>query len=237
MTFSLRLALNASMIAIAAQGFPAFASDLSYTFLDFESVDSSIETSGSQTPVPGQTVSINIHDGDGIAIGGSMAIGRRFYMNGYYKSSIIDVDGVIANPLTTVAVRDNFDLVLANIGLGYIHPIGESLDWLAEVSYDASNYDFGSFAGENFDLEDSGAAVRTGFRWNPAPPFELFVFGKYSPVAKPALSTRDYDSGTTIDVGARWYFFEDLGVALNYESGDVDTTTISMRFSFGNLPW
>ena len=63
------------------------------------------------------------------------------------------------------------------------------------------------------------------------------MFGKYSPVAKALLSEGTFEKGTSEILGVRWYFFENLGVGIEYDSGDVDTTTISMRFSFGNLPW
>ena len=215
----------------------ASASDLSYTFLDFQRPKSTVGTSGVQTPVPGQTVRINAHGGEGIAMGGSVAIGRRFYAGGAYRSSVVGVTGVVSNPLVTVNVADTFDLVVTSLAFGYIKPIGDELDLVAELSYDSTNYDFGSFAGENFDLDDTGAGARVGLRWNPASPVELYGFARYSPVAKALLSQRATDSGGSVSVGVRWYFFENLGVGLEHESGDVDTTTISMRFSFGNLQW
>jgi hypothetical protein len=213
------------------------ASELSYTFLDFQRPEVSVDAFGVQSPVPGQTVQINALDGDGIAVAGSLKVGQRFYVGGSYKSSIVDVTGVISNSLVTLNVADTFDLVQTNLAFGYIHPIGDELDLIAELSYDSANYDFGSFAGENFDLDDSGAGGRIGLRWNPARPVELYLFGRYSPVAKPALSERTYEDGTSFSAGVRWYFFENLGAGIEYDSGDIDTTTISMRFSFGNLPW
>jgi hypothetical protein len=222
---------------LAAPSLTASASELSYTFLDFQRPQSTIDATGVQTPVPGQTVEINALDGEGIAVAGSLAVGQRFYVGGSYKSSVVDVTGVVSNPLVTVNVADTFDLVLSNLALGYVFEIGDELDLIAEISYDTANYDFGSFAGENFDLDDSGAGGRIGFRWNPALPVELYVFGRYSPVAKPVLSEGTYEQGSSVSAGIRWYFFENLGVGLEYDSGDIDTTTISMRFSFGNLPW
>jgi hypothetical protein len=216
---------------------PASASELSYTFLDFQRPKTSVGTSGAQTPVLGQTVRINAHGGEGIAMGGSVALGRRFYAGGAYSSSIVDVTGVVSNPLVTVNVADTFDLVATSLAFGYIRELGNELDLVAELSYDTANYDFGTFAGENFDLDDSGMGGRVGLRWNPTPPMELYGFAGFSPVAKAQLSERAYDAGGSTTVGLRWYFFENLGVGLEHESGDVDTTTISMRFSFGNLQW
>jgi hypothetical protein len=197
----------------------------------------SVDARGVQTPVPGQSVTINAFDGDGIAVGGSLAVGQRFYAGGSYKSSIVDVTGVISNPFVTLNVADTFDLVQTNLFFGYIQPIGDELDIVAELSYDTANYDFGSFAGENFDIDDSGAGARIGLRWNPVLPVELYLFGRYSPVAKAVLSERTYEDGTSVSTGVRWYFWENLAAGIEYDSGDVDTTTISMRFSFGNLPW
>lgn len=217
--------------------FTASASELSYTFLDFQRPDVSVDARGVQTPVPGQTVQIDALDGDGIAVAGSLAVGQRFYAGGSYKSSIVDVTGVVSNPFVTINVADTFDLVQTNLVFGYIRPFGDELDLVAELSYDTANYDFGSFAGENFDIDDSGLGARIGVRWNPVLPVEVYLFGRYSPVAEAELSQRSYEAGTSFSAGVRWYFWENLGAGIEYDSGDVDTTTISMRFSFGNLPW
>ncbi len=222
---------------LALPPFTASASELSYTFLDFSRPKNTVDATGVQNSVPGQAVSITAHDGEGIAIGGSVAIGRRFYAGGAYESSIVDVTGVVSNPLVTVNVAGTFDLVVTSLALGYIRPIGDELDFVAELSYDSTNYDFGSFAGENFDLDESGTGARVGLRWNPTAPVEIYSFARYSPVAKALLSEGTYEAGSSASVGVRWYFFESLGVGLEYESGDVDTTTLSMRFSFGNLQW
>jgi hypothetical protein len=217
--------------------FAASASELSYTFLDVQRPETTVDATGVQTPVPGQTVKINALDGKGIAVGGSLALVHGLYFGGSYRSSIIDVTGSISSPLVTVNVTDTFDLVVSSLAFGYAHEFGDNFDLIAEISYDFSNYDFGSFAGENFDIEDSGAGARLGFRWNPATPVELYLFGKYSPVAKALLSEGTFEKGNSAILGVRWYFFENLGVGIEYDSGEVDTTTISMRFSFGNLPW
>jgi hypothetical protein len=215
----------------------ASASELSYTFMDFQALDSSVDAVGLQAPVPSQTVDVAAGDGDGIAVAGSVRAGDRFYVSGIYQNSIIDVEGLISSPLTTVAVTNRFDLVTSRLGLGYIHPIGDDLDLIVEVSYNSNNYDFGSLAGENFDVDDSGVGGHIGFRWNPRAPIEIFAFARHSPVGKSDLSALKYDSETSTHIGLRWYFFEDLGIGLEHESGEVETTTVSLRFSFGNLPW
>lgn len=224
------------VIVAAAPSLAARATDLSYTFLDFESLDNTVEKTATQSPLPGQTVQIQTSGGRGIAAAGSYLFGEKFYFSGYYRSSVIDYSGVVTSPIATDHASGTFDIVASNLSLGYVHKFGDRLDFTADVGFESSFYDFGSIAGENFDLKDSGAGARIGFRWNPRKPVELFVTAHYSSVEKADLSAHRYDAGTSVSAGVRWYFFENLGVGIEHESGDVDVTTISMRFNFGNLP-
>jgi hypothetical protein len=52
---------------------------LSYTFLDFQSLDNAVEKTAEQTPVPGQTVRIQTTGDNGIAAAGSYALNERFH--------------------------------------------------------------------------------------------------------------------------------------------------------------
>jgi len=213
------------------------ASNLSYTFLDFQYIQQDLAIAGTQsTPGTGQTTNIVSEDGDGISVSGSVAIGDRFYVTGLFQSAIIDSVGEIVNPLGTTMVTDDFDLVSARFAFGYLWQLGDNFDVLFEVSFDSANYDFGSLAGEDFDSDGSGAGAGIGFRWNPVESFELRALGRTSSVAKVNLNTREFDSGSFFSTGIRWYFFEDLAIGLDFESGEVDTATFSLRFSFGRLP-
>jgi hypothetical protein len=223
-------------IAAAAPSLAARATDLSYTYLDFQSLDNTVEKTAQQSPVPGQTVQIQTSGGKGIGAVGSYLFSERFYFGGYYKSSVIDYAGVVTSPIATDHATGTFDIVTSNLAIGYLHKFGDRLDFTAEVGFESSAYDFGSIAGENFDLKDTGVGARAGLRWNPRKPFELFLTGHYSPVEKADLTKHHYESGTSVTAGFRWYFFESLGVGIEHESGDVEITTISMRFNFGNLP-
>jgi hypothetical protein len=187
--------------------------------------------------VPTQTVTVTTEDGDGISVGGSVAIGERFYFVGSYQSAIIDVTGEVVNLLGVTPVDDNFDFVVTGLGFGYVKELRPTLDLNAELTYDAVDYDFGSFAGEDFDTNDGGAGAKIGLRWNPVEPLEVSGFVRWSPVGKPDFTAQTLDSDTLIGVGVSWYFIEDLGVGVNYETGAVDTLTVSMRFSFGRLPF
>jgi hypothetical protein len=231
------LVLGAASLLATGMPAAAWASDLSYTFLDFQALDSSVDASGSQRPVPQQLVSVTADGGDGIAVAGSLALPGRFYAAGAFRTSIIDITGVVESPLARITVSDSFDLISSMIDGGYQRELADNFDLFAKVTYDSVNYDFGSFAGENFDVDDAGIGAAVGFRWNPTPAFELFASGRYSPVGTVALSSLELESDTRFRTGVRWYFFGDLGVGVDYESGAVDTLTFSLRFGFGNLPW
>lgn len=216
---------------------PASASELPYTFLDFRYVANDIDAMAEQTPVATQTVTVNTEDGDGIAVGGSVGIGERFFVAGSYQSAIIDVTGEVVNLLGVTPVDDNFDFVMSSVSFGYQRELRPTLDLTAELTFDAAEYDFGSFAGEDFDTSDSGIGAKAGVRWNPMEQLEVSGFVHWSPVGKPDLTTQTLDADTLVGVGVAWYFIEDLGVGVNYEVGTVDTLTVSMRFSFGRLPF
>ena len=215
----------------------AHASELSYTFLDFLYLDQTVDVFGNQEPVPGQNVFVDSNASDGIGIGGSLGIADRFFVGGSFVSSIVDVTATVTSPLASITVDDNYDLIATHLGFGYLQPIGDDLDFVAELTYETMEYDFGSFAGENFDVDDSGLGARIGFRWNPNRALELYAYSRVSPVGKVSLDQLKFESDAVHRLGVIWYFFEDLGLGLDYESGQVDSFSVSMRFSFGNLQW
>lgn len=225
-----------AMLGLFAAG-SAAASELSYTYVDFRVLNNSLDLQGIDSPVPAQTVALETGDGDGISVAGSLALPANFYLAGAFNSSIVDVSSTISSPLTETMVDDEFDLITSSFGIGYVYPLGENLDVVGELTYDTGELDFGSLAGEDFDTEGSGAAVRIGFRWNPRRPFELYALGGVSPVGEVSLNERRFDSAAVVNAGFRWYFFEDLGFGLDYQSGDLSALTLSMRFSFGSVPW
>jgi hypothetical protein len=231
----LRSCIRWLLLPAAIVAHHASASDLSYTFVDFQAVSSDTAAEGTLLPVPTQSVTIKTENGDGIAIAGALAIGSRFYFGGNFQSSIIDVDAVVTNPLGTTTAKDTFDLVHRRLAFGYKAGIGENFDLVVELSGDSAEYDFGSFAGEAFDTEEHGVGASFGFRWNPSPRIEFFTHAHYSSVGEVNLSATEFDADTSTRVGMMWYFFEDLGLGLDYLEGQVDTTSISMRFSFGDL--
>lgn len=218
-------------------GASAGASELSYTFVDFWYADQTVDAAGTQEPVAGQIVSVESEQGDGIAAGGSLGLGKRFFVAGSFVSSIVDFTATVSNPLVDVTIEDNYDLNESQLSFGYVQAIGDSFDLILEATYDSAEYDFGSLAGENFDVKESGAGGRIGFRWNPTRAIEVYGFSHYSPVGEVSLDRIEFDSEVVNRAGLIWYCFEDLGVGLDYRSGQIETVSVSIRFSFGTLQW
>lgn len=224
-----------ALLCAALAAAPAAASDLSYTFVELGALRVQSDLTGTQSPSLTQTVGVAVDSGDGLTVSGSLAVGRRFYISGTYQSAVVDVDALVTSPLEIASLTGNFDFIRTRVAAGYVVPIGRTVDIFFEAAYNAVHYDFGSFAGENFDLDDSGAGVRAGVRFNPNPSLEVFAAGESSAIEKTNLTALTTDSGTAASVGMRWYFFRDLGVGVEYRSGDIDSLAITMRFGFGGL--
>ena len=223
----------AGLIALVSPG--VAASDLTYTFVDFGALGVASGLSGTRSPAAGQTVTVESGEGDGLTVGGSLALGQRFYLGAAYESAIVEVDASIRSPLATVSTGGNFDLVTTRAALGYVVRAGEELDIYFEASYDTVDYDFGSFAGESFDVDDGGAGVGVGLRWNPTPSVEVFAGAHGSSVGEVNLGTSSLGEGVQGSFGLRFYFFRDLGLGFDLRSGDVDSLAVSLRFGFGEL--
>ncbi|HEX5421556.1 MAG TPA: hypothetical protein VFY39_16315 [Gammaproteobacteria bacterium] len=231
-----RFVLAAFVLSAAPAG-AAEPSDLGYTYIDFRVIDKGLDATGTQNPIPEQQVQDTARGGSGISVAGSLALPKGLYMAGRFDSSIVDVDTRIVSPLAEQTVADKFDLTESRFSVGYRHPLGPKLDLIGELGYESAQLDFGSLAGENFDTHGTGVAIRAGFRWNPAPAFEVYATGGRSPVGELSLDERRLSPATVVNAGIRWYFFQDLGVGLNYQSGALSALTLSMRFGFGDLPW
>lgn len=230
-----RIATLSILLCGALSALPARASELSYTFLDIGAATVDTSLTGVRTPAPTQTVSVGLTDGDGLTVAGSLAIGRRFYIAGANETSVISVDAFVESPLATAFLGGNVDRIASRAAVGFVQPIGVSFDLVFELAYDTVEYDFGSFAGESFDVDDAGTGLGIGFRWNPKAALEIFAMAHGSDTAKVDLTTATFDTGTRATAGVRWYFFEDLGLGFDVRSGDVDSVNVSLRFSFGDL--
>jgi hypothetical protein len=225
---------GAILVATALLCGTASASDLSYTYLEFGTLVTRSDFDGTRA-VGLQTVSLDPGDGDGLAIAGSLAFGSRFYMTGSYRAAVVDTAAEVVSPLTTSRVDGSFDWTTARAGFGAVLPLGERLDLLAEIGYRTVHFDFGSFIGEDFDADTSGAELAFGLRFNPRERFELAVKAFTSDTGESNLSTGQFSGRAGIDAALRWYVFEDIGLGINVRSGDIRSLGASIRFGFGEL--
>jgi hypothetical protein len=228
-------ALCAAALGAGVPAAHAAAADFGYTYVDFGAVGTRGGLRGTRSSTPTQTVSIDTDNGEGLTVAGSLEVGERFYLRGSYDSAVIDVSAVVRSPLAIVSTGGNFDRTASRAAFGYHRAVGDKLNVFAEVTWDSVNYDFGSFAGENFDTKDSGAGVGVGLRFRATESLELYAGIHGSPVGEVDLSRSTLSSGSEISAGLRYYFFEDLGFGFDLRSGDVDSLTLAMRFGFGEL--
>src|SRR4029079_11221116 len=113
-------------------------------------------------------------------VAGSLALGRRFYLAGSYDSSVVGVDAGIRSAPATGKHRGKLDHQVSRVGFGYVQPLGQRVDLVFELGRDKVEYDFGTFAGENFDAEDSALAAQVGLRFKANDKLELFIAGRGS---------------------------------------------------------
>ncbi|MDX2413171.1 MAG: hypothetical protein QNK34_14540 [Woeseiaceae bacterium] len=209
----------------------ASAQEVRYSWLDLSFMGQDVGgLKGTlQTPVIDQFVDVNAKDGDGVRFRGSYALGESFYFFGDYGSTDIDVDALVTNDQGSFPASDEFDLTTIRGGFGYRYGIGFSTDIYAEISFDSVDYDFGSFAGENFDTDSKDAGVALGIRHMLNDDWEVRANGRYSSQASVDLNTLEFDSGAFFGVGFSWEIVRGLALIGDYETGDVDSWAIGFR--------
>ena len=209
----------------------AGAQEVRYSWLDLSFMGQDVGglKGTQQTPVVDQFVDIDAQSGDGVRFRGSYALGDSFYLFGDYGSTDIDVDALVTNDQGTFPASDEFDLTTIRGGFGYHYGIGFSTDIYAEISYDSVDYDFGRFAGEDFDADakDEGAAL--GIRHMLNDEWEIRANGRYSNHASVDLNTLEFDSGAFFGVGFSWEIVRGLALVGDYETGDVDSWAFGFR--------
>ena len=215
----------------AALASPVMAQEVRYSWMDISFMAQDVDRQGSQVPVPGQTVDVDGSDGDGVRFRASFGTWHNLYAFIDYGSTDIDVAVVVFSPLEPEGVfaEDEFDYTTIRGGFGLRFPLRFDTDLYAEITYDSLDFDFGSFAGENFDMDaqDLGGAI--GIRKMFGDDLQLRLYGRYSSVGDADLNTQEFDSDTLIGAGFGFTLIRGLSIVGDYESGEFSNWSIGFR--------
>lgn len=208
---------------------PAAAQEIRYSWLDMSFMAQDIDRSGVQVPIPGQSVEVAGSDGSGIRFRGSVGTWKNLYLFVNYASTDIDVDVVITNSQGVFEDSDEFDFTAIRGGLGWKWSVFNKTDIFAEVSYDSTDFDFGSFAGENFDADAQEMGGALGFRTLFGDHFEVKVQGRYTDVGDIDLNTLEFDSDTLYSIGFAWNVIRGFAIVGDFESGEFSSYALGFR--------
>ena len=221
------VALSALLLFFCAS--PAAAQEVRYSWLDMSYVSQDVDRSGVQVPIPGQSVEVAASDGKGVRFRGSLGTWKNLYLYVNYASTDISVDAIITNEQGVFVSDDEFDFTTIRGGVGWKYSVFNKTDIFAEVSYDSTDFDFGSFAGENFDISEQDIGGALGFRTVFGDHFELKVQGRFTPVGDIELNTLAYDSDTLYSVGFAWELIRGFSIVGDVETGEFSSYALGFR--------
>jgi hypothetical protein len=226
----LRVLLPCLLLAIAED---TRAQDIRYSWLDMSFMGQDVSRAGT-LPSPGfpeQAVTLETSDGAGVRFRGSLGTWRNFYLVIDYGSSDIDLEGFVDNPNLPEPERfaDEFDFTTIRGGVGYRFTILFNTDLFAELTYDSLDFDFGSFAGENFDMDRQEPGATLGVRTLFGDNFQVQLHGRYSQLGDADLTTGIFDTDTLFGVGVAWQIIRGLSLVADYESGEFSNWSVGFR--------
>lgn len=209
---------------------PAHAQEVRYSWFDIAYLQQDVGRAGSLTDsLIDQTVSVDASDGDGIRFRGSVGTWNNLYAFFDFASSDVDVSAVVSNSQGDFPATDEFDLTSIRGGVGFKYSLTVSTDLYAEVTYDSLDFDFGSFAGENFDADQQDVGGAVGFRAMLGDRFEARVHARFTNAGDVDLSTGEFDSDTLYGAGFGYTLMRGLSITGDYEAGEVDSWSIGFR--------
>ncbi len=224
-----RTLLLAGIVLSASLASSAMAQEVRYSWIDISYMGQDIDRQGTQVPIPGQTVDVDGSDGDGIRFRASIGTWRNLYAFIDYGSTDIDVAAVVTNAQGVFSSSDEFDYTTIRGGVGLRFPLRVDMDLFGAVTYDSLDFDFGSFAGENFDTDEQDIGATIGIRKMFGDDFEVRVHGRHSSVGDVDLETLSFDSDTLFGVGFGWTEIRGLSIVGDFESGECSNWSIGFR--------
>lgn len=146
-------------------------------------------------------------DGDGWAIGGSVALTDRFHLIAGYSSLGLDF---------------GIDVASVNIGVGGSLPLDRSVHLVAEAGYARVDIDT-----PLSDFDDDGLFVNGGLRWMVTEGLELSGWLNY-------VNLDDSGSDTGFSLGGLFSITPELALGASVDLGDDATGySVGLRYYFG----
>lgn len=221
----------ALLLAFVCGGHVASAQELRYSWLDMSFMSQDVSRSGSLSPLPGQVVDISTTDGSGVRFRGSVGTWKNFYLMVDYSSTDIDLTGTVSNSNTGFVedVEDEFDFTAIRGGIGLRFPLRYDTDIFGELTYDSLDFDFGSFAGENFDMARKEVGGALGVRTMFGDHVQAYLHARYTAVGDADLTTGIFDTDTLVGVGVAWELIKGFSLVGDYESGEFSSFSVGFR--------
>ena len=222
--FALLLAITCSAHIVSAQ-------ELRYSWLDMSFMGQDVSRSGALSPLPGQVVDISVSDGAGVRFRGSLGTWKNLYLMLDYSSTDIDLTGSVTNENTGFVEEfaDEFDYTAIRGGIGLRYPLRYETDIFGELTYDSLDFDFGSFAGENFDMGRKELGGTLGIRTMFGDHVQAYLQARYTAVGDADLTTGIFDTDTLVGVGVAWEVIRALSLVGDYESGEFSSFSVGFR--------
>jgi len=206
------------------------AQDVRYSWFEIGFVQQDIDREGFFVDnALAQTVDISASDGSGTKFRGSVGTWHNLFAFVDFSSSDIRVDAVVTSDQGEFPARDEFDFTAARAGVGIKWSLTPKTDIYGAISYDSMDFDFGSFAGENFDTGDNDIGAELGIRSIFGENLELRANVRYSSVGDVDVNTRTLDTDTLFGVGFGYELIRGLSITGDFESGEFSSLTIGFR--------
>jgi len=219
----------AALLLIAVSS-SATAQDIRYSWFDIAFDQQDVGKSASFADiVVGQSVDIATTDGSGIRFQGSVGTWHNLFAYVDFKSSDINVTAVVTNSLGQFTDSDEFDYTSVRGGVGLRWPLTLKTDIYGLVTYDSTDFDFGSFAGEDFDIGEKDIGATLGVRSLFGDKVELRASVRYSGVGDVDLSNRFMAPDTLFGVGFGYELIRGLSITGDFESGQFSSWNIGFR--------
>jgi hypothetical protein len=216
------------VLVFVCSGHVANAQQLRYSWLDMSFMGQDVSRSGALSPLPGQVVDIAATDGSGVRFRGQVGTWKNFYLMLDYG---IELTGTVTNQNTGFVeeIADEFDYTTIRGGIGLKYSIGFNTDIFGEATYDSLDFDFGSFAGEDFDMDRQEFGATAGVRTLFGDDFEARAHVRYTNLGDADLTTGFFDTDVLFGAGFAWQFIRGLHIVGDVEVGEFSSWSIGFR--------